>query len=164
MGITPNTLYRYLSFKAYPSQERRLKISVVLGVGDEELFPARLEGFRMSSHPIEFAVTESNAALLMGVDNTEPTDSLAFLREALSKAVGSLPDSMRYVIDRRFGLTDGISRTLEEVGAERGVTRARIGQIEQSAIKALRHPSRRRFLRGFENLCVPSVSHIRFYD
>ena len=71
MGITPNTLYRYLSFKAYPSQERRLKISVVLGVGDEELFPARLEGFRMSSHPIEFAVTESNAALLMGVDDTE---------------------------------------------------------------------------------------------
>ena len=55
----------------------------------------------------------------------------------------------RRVLQLRFGLEDGRSRTLEEVGKEFGVTRERIRQIEAKALRKLRHPSRSKKLRGF---------------
>ena len=61
----------------------------------------------------------------------------------------SLNQREREVIDMRYGLTDGVALTLEEVGRAFKVTRERIRQIEAKALRKLRHPSRTKKLRGF---------------
>ena len=61
----------------------------------------------------------------------------------------SLTDRERKVLQLRFGLDDGRSRTLEEVGKEFHVTRERIRQIEAKALRKLRHPSRSRKLKDY---------------
>jgi len=63
--------------------------------------------------------------------------------------LNTLSDRERRVLELRFGLIDGRSRTLEEVGRDFGVTRERIRQIEAKALRKLRHPSRARKLRDF---------------
>ena len=80
-----------------------------------------------------------------------PADSAAFsmLREELNKALESLTDRERQVVELRFGLRDGRARTLEEVGKEFNVTRERIRQIEAKALRKLRHPSRSKRLKDF---------------
>ncbi|GBD10798.1 RNA polymerase sigma factor SigA [bacterium HR23] len=71
------------------------------------------------------------------------------MREAVRKALDTLSDRERRVLEMRFGLRDGRARTLEEVGRAFNVTRERIRQIEAKALRKLRHPSRSRMLRGF---------------
>ena len=63
--------------------------------------------------------------------------------------LGSLTKRERKVLQLRFGLEDGRSRTLEEVGREFGVTRERIRQIETKALRKLRHPSRSKKLKDY---------------
>ena len=63
--------------------------------------------------------------------------------------LASLTSRERRVLQLRFGLEDGRSRTLEEVGREFGVTRERIRQIEAKALRKLRHPSRSRKLKDY---------------
>ncbi|MBI3731899.1 MAG: RNA polymerase sigma factor RpoD [Chloroflexi bacterium] len=75
--------------------------------------------------------------------------SLQLLREQMRAVLDGLNDRERSVIDRRFGLTDGQARTLEEVGQEFGVTRERIRQIEAKALRKLRHPQRSRKLKDY---------------
>jgi RNA polymerase primary sigma factor len=70
----------------------------------------------------------------------------SMFRQQLTRLLDSLPPRERRVIELRFGLYDGRSRTLDEVGAEFGVTRERIRQIERKALNKLRHPSRSRKL------------------
>jgi RNA polymerase primary sigma factor len=72
-----------------------------------------------------------------------PEEQLAevFLHEQLHSTLDSLPTRERRVIELRFGLDDGYSRTLEEVSTELGVTRERVRQIECKALSILRHPS-----------------------
>ena len=71
------------------------------------------------------------------------------LRDQVKDVLDSLSRRERDVLRLRFGLEDGRSRTLEEVGREFGVTRERIRQIESKALRKLRHPSRSRKLRDY---------------
>jgi RNA polymerase primary sigma factor len=71
------------------------------------------------------------------------------LKEQIDEVLSSLNPRERRVLQLRFGLEDGRSRTLEEVGREFGVTRERIRQIEAKALRKLRHPSRSRKLRDY---------------
>ena len=75
--------------------------------------------------------------------------SASILREVLERQLHTLTPREEHVIKLRFGLYDGRTRTLEEVGKEFDITRERIRQIEAKALRKLRHPSRARHLRGF---------------
>ena len=84
-------------------------------------------------------------------DTPAPADaaSATILREVIEKELNTLTPREAHVIKLRFGLYDGRTRTLEEVGKEFDITRERIRQIEAKALRKLRHPSRARHLRGF---------------
>ena len=75
--------------------------------------------------------------------------SYQLLREELVAYLDTLNDREARVLELRFGLEDGKSRTLEEVGRDFGVTRERIRQIEAKALRKLRHPNRSKKLRDF---------------
>ncbi len=75
--------------------------------------------------------------------------NFTMLQEQLNWVLGELSERERKVIELRFGLVDGHSRTLEEVGREFGVTRERIRQIESKTLNKLRHPSNSTKLRDF---------------
>jgi len=81
----------------------------------------------------------------------EPDDAASqqLLREQLRNILNSLNHRERQVLEMRFGLKDGQSHTLEEVGQAFGVTRERIRQIEAKALRKLRHPLRSRKLRDY---------------
>ncbi|MDR3277490.1 MAG: RNA polymerase sigma factor RpoD [Oscillospiraceae bacterium] len=82
-------------------------------------------------------------------DASEPAEAASFtlLREQLSEVLGTLTPREEKVLRLRFGIEDGRSRTLEEVGREFNVTRERIRQIEAKALRKLRHPSRSKKLK-----------------
>ena len=84
-------------------------------------------------------------------DSPAPQDSAAYtmLREQLEEVMSTLTPREAKVLKLRFGLEDGKSRTLEEVGREFQVTRERIRQIEAKALRKLRHPSRSKKLRDY---------------
>ena len=84
-------------------------------------------------------------------DTPAPSDEAAttILREVIERELHTLTPREEHVIKLRFGLYDGRTRTLEEVGKEFEITRERIRQIEAKALRKLRHPSRARHLRGF---------------
>ncbi len=79
----------------------------------------------------------------------EEAASTTILREVIEKELNTLTPREAHVIKLRFGLYDGRTRTLEEVGKEFNITRERIRQIEAKALRKLRHPSRARHLKGF---------------
>lgn len=84
-------------------------------------------------------------------DAPAPADaaSLMLLKEQLNEVLSTLTDREAKVLRLRFGLEDGRSRTLEEVGKEFDVTRERIRQIEAKALRKLRHPSRSKKVKDF---------------
>jgi RNA polymerase primary sigma factor len=84
-------------------------------------------------------------------DASEPAEAASFtlLREQLSEVLGTLTPREEKVLRLRFGIEDGRTRTLEEVGREFNVTRERIRQIEAKALRKLRHPSRSKKLKDF---------------
>ena len=84
-------------------------------------------------------------------DSPAPADaaSYALLREQLSEVLHTLTPREEHVLKLRFGLDDGRTRTLEEVGKEFNITRERIRQIEAKALRKLRHPSRSKRLRDY---------------
>ena len=86
-------------------------------------------------------------------DASEPSEAASFslLREQLEEVLDTLAPREKKVLELRFGIVDGRTRTLEEVGKEFNVTRERIRQIEAKALRKLRHPSRSTKLRDFLN-------------
>ena len=86
-------------------------------------------------------------------DASEPSEaaSLTLLKEQLAEVLDTLTPREKKVLELRFGMIDGRTRTLEEVGKEFNVTRERIRQIEAKALRKLRHPSRSKKLRDFLN-------------
>ena len=109
----------------------QLPISLESPIGEEE--DSRLGDF----------VEDSNAL--------PPSDAATkqLLKEQIDEVLGTLTPREQRVLQLRFGLEDGRSRTLEEVGKEFGVTRERIRQIEAKALRKLRHPSRSRRLKDY---------------
>jgi RNA polymerase primary sigma factor len=109
-------------------------ISLDMPVGEED--DSRFQDFLPDKNAVK--PEESAAASMLGIE--------------LDDALGSLTPRERRVIQLRFGLIDGHQRTLEEVGKRFGVTRERIRQIENRALRKLRHPSRSKGLREFVEL------------
>lgn len=113
--------------------------------------------FKMAQHPISLQspVGDGDDAhfgdFLPDTSAENPSEMTAYsmLRERLHHVLGTLTKREHQVLDHRFGLSDGYSRTLEEVGKKFNVTRERIRQIEAKALRKLRHPTRIRRLEGF---------------
>jgi len=84
-----------------------------------------------------------------GAENPYDMTAYSLLREKIMDVLDSLTQREREVLSLRFGLKDGYSRTLEEVGRQFKVTRERIRQIEAKALRKMRHPTRIRQLHGF---------------
>lgn len=124
MGIEPEKAYEIIKI----SQETT---SLETPVGKEE--DTRLKEFI----PDETALSPFEAA------------SRELLKDHIEDVLDTLNPRERKVLELRFGLRDGRTRTLEEVGKEFGVTRERIRQIEAKALRKLRHPSRSKRLRDY---------------
>lgn len=115
------------------------------------------EILKISQEPVSLATPigeEQDSSLvdfIEDVDSPAPTDEAAFqlLKEQLSEVLDTLTDREEGVLRLRYGLDDGRSRTLEEIGQVYGVTRERIRQIEAKALRKLRHPSRSKQLRDY---------------
>ena len=84
-----------------------------------------------------------------GAENPYDMTAFSLLRDKIVDVLDSLTERERKVLSLRFGLVDGYSRTLEEVGRQFKVTRERIRQIEAKALRKMRHPTRIRQLHGF---------------
>jgi len=82
-------------------------------------------------------------------ENPSDMTSYSLLKDKLGQVLETLTERERKVLELRFGLGDGYSRTLEEVGKQFKVTRERIRQIEAKALRKMRHPTRLRQLQGF---------------
>jgi len=84
-------------------------------------------------------------------DSPAPAEAASYtlLREQLNEVLHTLTPREEHVLKLRFGLDDGRTRTLEEVGKEFNITRERIRQIEAKALRKLRHPSRSKRLRDY---------------
>ena len=120
------------------------KVREILKVAQE---PVSLEtpiGEEEDSHLGDFIPDEAAS---------EPSEAASFtlLKEQLVDVLGTLTPREEKVLKLRFGIEDGRTRTLEEVGKEFNVTRERIRQIEAKALRKLRHPSRSKKLKDFLN-------------
>jgi RNA polymerase primary sigma factor len=124
MEITPERVKEIIKASQQP-------VSLETPIGEEE-----------DSHLGDFI--EDRSALA-------PADAASYqlLKEQVREVLDTLSPRERRVLQLRFGLEDGRSRTLEEVGREFSVTRERIRQIEAKALRKLRHPSRSKKLKDF---------------
>ena len=123
-----------------------------------DLSPEKVrEILKISQEPVSLAtpIGEEDDSLLgdfiEDVTSLGPSDAAShnLLKDHVNNVLGSLNIREQRVLQLRFGLEDGRSRTLEEVGREFGVTRERIRQIEAKALRKLRHPTRSKKLKDF---------------
>jgi RNA polymerase primary sigma factor len=115
------------------------------------------EIIKISQHPISLETPigeDCNTQLRDFIEDSEvekPIDaaSFAMLQRQLQEVLNTLTDREKRILQLRFGLKDGYTRTLEEVGREYNVTRERIRQIEFNTLKKLRNPKRSRTLKDY---------------
>ena len=151
-GVGLQTLYRWLAFKSYPRENKRMDVSIVLGVPEDIIFPEAIEGFRIIKQPeaISFGKEEAVALGLCSQEvDPEQLAIQASLQGALQEAMQGLREREKLVLRLRFGLEGAESLTQADVGSILGVTNTRIGQIEAKALRKLRHPSRSIPLRTY---------------
>jgi len=144
-GVSLNTLFWWLAFKSYPKENKRMDVSIVLGVPEDIIFPEAIEGFRITKQPeaISFGKEEAVALGLCSQEvDPEQVAIQASLQESLHEAMQGLKEREKLVLRLRFGLDGEESRSLREVGVSLGVTPERIRQMEARALRKLRHPSR----------------------
>ena len=124
MGTSPDKVREIMKIAQDP-------VSLETPIGEEE-----------DSHPGDFIPDD---------DSPAPAEaaSYALLREQLNEVLHTLTPREEHVLKLRFGLDDGRTRTLEEVGKEFNITRERIRQIEAKALRKLRHPSRSKRLKDY---------------
>ena len=143
----------------------KVRRSMVSGIPMEADVERRLERAaakvqrikRLSQEPISLNTpvgTEENSSLGDFIEDDsmpapEGVASRRLLQEHMSEILDGLSERERKVLVMRFGLEDGITRTLEDVGREFNVTRERVRQIEAKALRKLRHPLRSRKLRDY---------------
>ena len=159
-GVHLHTLFRWLAFKSYPKEHKRMEVSIALGVPEEVIFPEGIEGFRIHSppEPVSFGKEEAMALGLCSQEvDPEQVAIQASLQEALHEAMQGLREREKLVLKLRFGLEGEESLTLEKVGAILGVSRSRLGQIEAKALRKLRHTSRSVPLLSYVGLEEPGV-------
>jgi len=118
------------------------KVRQLMRVSQEPMSLETPVGSEESSVLVDFIADDSVAGPV------EQTDQ-ELLREQMRDSLECLTEREREVLALRFGLVDGESRTLEQVGLQFGVTRERIRQIEAKALRKLRHPTRSRKLRDY---------------
>ena len=99
-------------------------------------------GNENGSHLEDFIEDKSTPYALDTVVNKE-------LKQEIKKVMGVLTHKEAEIIIRRFGIANGVSQTLEEVGKEFNVTRERIRQLEKKALRKLRHPDQSNYLKLF---------------
>ena len=120
------------------------KVREILKIAQEPVSPETPIGEEEDSHLGDFIPDEGAS---------EPSEAASFtlLKEQLVDVLSTLTPREEKVLKLRFGIEDGRTRTLEEVGKEFNVTRERIRQIEAKALRKLRHPSRSKKLKDFLN-------------
>ena len=147
---TQRTLTQKLKREPYPEEvaaEMKIsveKVQIIQKVAQE---PISLES------PVGEEEDSSLGDFIPDPDTLTPYEytSKEMLKRELDAVLETLTDREEKVLRMRFGLLDGRTRTLEEVGKEFGVTRERIRQIEAKALRKLRHPSRSKKLKDFTN-------------
>ncbi|MCD6518751.1 MAG: RNA polymerase sigma factor RpoD [Anaerolineae bacterium] len=118
------------------------KVRQIMTVSQEPMSLETPVGNEENSALVDFIADDS-------VANPDEEANRELLREQVRDILASLTEREREVLSLRFGLEDGESLTLEEVGRRFGVTRERIRQIEAKALRKLRHPTRSRKLRDY---------------
>jgi len=84
----------------------------------------------------------------------------SMLKDEIGSVLETLDPRERKILELRFGIADGTSRTLEEVGSEFNVTRERVRQIESKALRKLRHPTRSRRIKAFLDMSVKDAENV----
>jgi len=161
---TPEEVALEMDFLEF-ADRRAIEDALALGQSLDPVLNRRLQVaaakvrriMRIAQEPMSLETpvgTEENSSLGDFIEDDSlpgPADQASrhLLKEQMSEILSGLSDRERKVLEMRFGLKDGLARTLEEVGQEFGVTRERIRQIEAKALRKLRHPIRSRKLRDY---------------
>lgn len=152
-GIHASHISQIELLKLYPTVDEAEEIASALDKPREWLFPAELIPFRTVER-IRHLTPEQAKNLSWIQPKLLPSPQESFdhqsgLSSQLKEVLSTLQEKEQRVLTLHFGLEDGCSRTLEEVGRELGVTRERIRQIEAKVLRKLRHPTRSRKLKDY---------------
>ena len=146
-----------MAFWASPERNSTSPISINIGIGTSDHEATEVYMLRVSWRPLSLerpvGEEEGNELGSFVEDDTTPTPTQSahhnLLHDKIEDVLSTLTPREAKILRLRFGLQDGRSYTLEEVGRKFGLTRERIRQIEGKALRRLRHPRRSRQLRDY---------------